>query len=76
MGSTHRNTGSYGDDDEPHDVGIDANDTSCSTHQGHHAKAQGNDPQHGHNKTHQEELPERAQHKNTGQGTVTVISGL
>ncbi len=32
-------TGSYGDNHETHDVGVDADDTSGTLHDGHHGEA-------------------------------------
>ena len=55
--NTYGNTGTNGDDDQSHDVGIDIKDASCSADQCHHAEAEHGDPEDGHEEAHQVVLP-------------------
>lgn len=50
--STYGYTRSNGQNNETHDVCVNAKDTSCPWHQGHHPKGQGRDPQHRHEETY------------------------
>ena len=62
--NTYGNTGTNGDDDQSHDVGIDIKDASCSADQCHHAEAEHGDPEDGHEEAHQVVLPVLAGDKN------------
>ena len=56
---THWDAGSYGNDDQAHDVCINVKNTSHPADQGYHTKAEDGNPDHGHEETNQKPLPAR-----------------